>query len=780
MTVSTSQVRVAYTTDGSTVAFAIPFAFYLAADIAVWLGDTKQTSGFTISGGMDSSGDPQTGTCTFSTAPTSGQTLQLILDPPGTQLVELVDGTAFPSPTLNQVFDRAVQLSDRRIDWEMRSIRAPDGDLSPTMLLPAATTRANMSLLFDANGNLMLGTPITGTLTGPLIASLLSLVTSSPALPSLVQSAAEVAAGVTPSNYAYAPGTVDRYGANTVPGTTNMMAAIRAAFAQAAQPGGAPVSFLASVEYFVGTITSVNTQLIPVTGLTDCVVYGNGAIITSDTTVNNPNGTPQIFYFLNCAGLTIYNLGCYDSGYNSAVQWQGPTFVTFANNTSTDLRGYRLVGCDFASVVSAVTFSDVAGGTGRMRGVVFDGCTYNNVFYGPSFENQGDDADIFVTLYNPVRAYFPYGVHGHRAVINVYHDSTSTGSNACVDIKRYDRDTGDINVRVNWHGYVTQYQALVNLETQGSTGTLGATELSVTNAGSGGTEGLYLGVPTSGGSGTGLTLNVWVGSGGTVLIAKIADRGSGYLSTDTGLTATSADMGNCAGFTFSVTGVGAAIDGIDIDVHMLDAQCAAGSANIPAVLQIRSYTPGGVLNTTTTDVFDRISLKGNQGQRVTINQLVNIASVQTAVVGRLAIDPGLFDAIQYGVQVFPGFSVRTRQDEYFLSELGNLTTTPMVIDLTPYIYGPFALRVTVSATSDYTSSSNQQTTEYIVQGYISVSGAIGINYVDQIYTTGGPTTCLSSQPFGTGTYSLTVTFTNYTGATATARMHVRDLGRLAA
>jgi len=45
------------------------------------------------------------------------------------------------------------------------------------------------------------------------------------------RTAAEIAAGVTPVNYSYAPGNVLRYGTNTTPGTTNMTTAINNAIA---------------------------------------------------------------------------------------------------------------------------------------------------------------------------------------------------------------------------------------------------------------------------------------------------------------------------------------------------------------------------------------------------------------------------------------------------------------------------------------------------------------------------------------------------------------------
>lgn len=51
---------------------------------------------------------------------------------------------------------------------------------------------------------------------------------------------AEIAAGVTPVDYAYVAGVLDRYATNTTPGTTDMTAAWTAADAQSAQ-GGAPI-----------------------------------------------------------------------------------------------------------------------------------------------------------------------------------------------------------------------------------------------------------------------------------------------------------------------------------------------------------------------------------------------------------------------------------------------------------------------------------------------------------------------------------------------------------
>src|SRR5210317_53048 len=55
------------------------------------------------------------------------------------------------------------------------------------------------------------------------------------------RTAAEVSAGVTPTNYQYEPGNVLRYGTNTTPGTTDMTAAYTSATDVMAAAGGGVV-----------------------------------------------------------------------------------------------------------------------------------------------------------------------------------------------------------------------------------------------------------------------------------------------------------------------------------------------------------------------------------------------------------------------------------------------------------------------------------------------------------------------------------------------------------
>lgn len=218
MTVSTSQIRVSYVGDGATVNFPIPYPFYLATDLLIILAGSTIATGYSVSGGGGSAG-----TLTMTTAPTSAQILQIILNVPLTQLTNLVDGTEFPSATINQVNDRAIQAALRLQDQISRSVRAPDGDNSPGMQLPSASSRASMYLAFDENGNILPTAALPGTANtqasiGPILNP---------------QTAAEAEAGVTPTNYAYPPGHAFRYGA-VGDGTTDDSAAVQATLTVAA------------------------------------------------------------------------------------------------------------------------------------------------------------------------------------------------------------------------------------------------------------------------------------------------------------------------------------------------------------------------------------------------------------------------------------------------------------------------------------------------------------------------------------------------------------------
>lgn len=87
------------------------------------------------------------------------------------------------------------------------------------------------------------------------------------------QTAAELAAGVTPTNYAYAPGHVYRYGTNTTPGTTDMTAAINHALA-----ANTSVYAPANTYRITSTLSLISGQTFHGDGPSTILSYASGTI----------------------------------------------------------------------------------------------------------------------------------------------------------------------------------------------------------------------------------------------------------------------------------------------------------------------------------------------------------------------------------------------------------------------------------------------------------------------------------------------------------------------
>jgi hypothetical protein len=118
-------------------------------------------------------------------------------------------------------------------------------------------------------------------------------------LPRYPITSTETGASVTPVNYNYPEGYVDRYGTNTTPGTTDMTDAIQAAVEVAYQKGtGGYIHFLPATyrttSAIVYPLQSVRIHL-----------YGNGAVIECD---HNGNGIDWIVQNENFSGHTIENI----------------------------------------------------------------------------------------------------------------------------------------------------------------------------------------------------------------------------------------------------------------------------------------------------------------------------------------------------------------------------------------------------------------------------------------------------------------------------------------
>lgn len=110
------------------------------------------------------------------------------------------------------------------------------------------------------------------------------------------RTAAEIAAGVTPTNYAYPPGNILRYGANTTPGTTDMSLAFINAAATAQTGHGFIYLPAAGGPYnFASTITFSNVNGIQIYGDAAAIItagthYAGNTVLIFDHAVSGSNG----------------------------------------------------------------------------------------------------------------------------------------------------------------------------------------------------------------------------------------------------------------------------------------------------------------------------------------------------------------------------------------------------------------------------------------------------------------------------------------------------------
>lgn len=222
MTVASEVSSVSHAGDGVTLAFAIPFRFLSSSDISVVRRDddlsvTELTTGFSITGAGGAGG-----TCTFTVAPAADVDIIISRAPEVLQPADYTSNDAFPAEATETALDRQTFISQYLHRLIQHCITVPFGDslAGSGVVLPSADTRASKYLAFGASGEMELAElTSSGAITSSIIAA---------ALDSLVRTAEEIAAGVTPTNYAYPPGDIRRYGGATAASAATNATAIQA------------------------------------------------------------------------------------------------------------------------------------------------------------------------------------------------------------------------------------------------------------------------------------------------------------------------------------------------------------------------------------------------------------------------------------------------------------------------------------------------------------------------------------------------------------------------
>jgi hypothetical protein len=156
MTISTEPVPLSYDGDDVTVAFPVTWNYFAKSHVVatlrssagaetLWVLDTDYTL---------TDADQGSGTLTATTAPATGETLIIDIDPPNTQEKSLPIGGAVPTPQIEDGLDLSAQR-DAKLDALInRTMRVPTSDLitGSDLDLPIDSDRALKYLGYDANG----------------------------------------------------------------------------------------------------------------------------------------------------------------------------------------------------------------------------------------------------------------------------------------------------------------------------------------------------------------------------------------------------------------------------------------------------------------------------------------------------------------------------------------------------------------------------------------------------------------------------------------------------
>lgn len=227
-----------YTGTGLVSVYPFSFKVFQASDLLVVRTDTggeqstlALTTDYSATLNADQNASPG-GYITLTSALASGYQLTITSNVPMTQPARLTNGGGFFPQTIEDALDRLTILFQQLgLVGSVQALRVPEIGGIPTF--PAKSTRANRVAAFDADGN---PTTIVGVDSGSAAALDLDLRNGAlaangagqlgynPALSytaglgkflnyTFGRTAGEIAASVTPSNYAYPPGDVRRYGA---------------------------------------------------------------------------------------------------------------------------------------------------------------------------------------------------------------------------------------------------------------------------------------------------------------------------------------------------------------------------------------------------------------------------------------------------------------------------------------------------------------------------------------------------------------------------------------
>lgn len=153
--ISSAIHRVAFTANGVTTEFAVPFVFFNNSDLRVYRVDLDGVielltigSDYTVSG----AGNPSGGTVTITPATTNGYGIVVVRRPAFTQVTDYVNNSAFDAEAHEKQMDAIVMqaqcLNDPDENIGLYPLKFPPTDASPPAL-PHHLLRAGKVFYFD-------------------------------------------------------------------------------------------------------------------------------------------------------------------------------------------------------------------------------------------------------------------------------------------------------------------------------------------------------------------------------------------------------------------------------------------------------------------------------------------------------------------------------------------------------------------------------------------------------------------------------------------------------
>ena len=244
ITIANNNPRIAYTATASQTAFTVPFEFFDASDLNVFINETLKTitTHYTVSGGNGS-----TGTVTLTSGATVNDKILITRDVTLERTTDFPTSGPFQVASLNTELDKIIAMMADLNDLAGRGIQLADSDTAVSVILPNVTGRAGKVLAFNSStGAVEAGPTITDTQTVAQISADISTV-------------AGIQANVT-----------------TVAGISSNVSAVG--------PIAANVTTVAGIQANVTTVAGISANVTTVAGIASAVqsVAAVASLITAD------------------------------------------------------------------------------------------------------------------------------------------------------------------------------------------------------------------------------------------------------------------------------------------------------------------------------------------------------------------------------------------------------------------------------------------------------------------------------------------------------------------